>query len=553
MSGPVYLTQPNIIRLPGLLMELRNGEIRIPRFQRPFVWTDDQRLLLLQSIYEGMPIGGILVWRTREHDLNSYSRIGHLPLGTVSTGGNSDEVKQYLLDGHQRLTTLYTALGEGLIPSDDEDSSIQVEPVTTDEDASLTRNWSIYFDLEERDFQLHTKRSEEPPNHWLPLTILFDPYRLHEFQGKLVQAGSKRSWINRAEALASTFKDYSIPMVPIVTEDLELVTESFQRINSAGTDMDQVHMVSALTWSQDFDLNQRMQEIREELGQVGWQDLEEKIILNTCKAALGLDVYRSEVKAIQAELQDDPEVLDRVTLYLLEAAKFLLQHCHVHGPATLPYSFQIILLSEALRHGTDDLNRELPSELREKLQRWFWITTYTEYFASINSTRLRLELEHLQNVVTQGDKDPMPPGLTSHKVQAVRRFDFRAARSRALALRLAEQSSEPETAYKLLAQHGKDAAPMLVPSRKIRKRELAGEPANRIIIDPRDLSEFRRKTQDDSQDVKAQRLRSHIISEKAHQALTDGDWVRFITMRRAEIDDIERVFVEDLGLEYVLE
>ena len=93
-----------------------------------------------------------------------------------------------------------------------------------------------------------------------------------------------------AEALANIFKDYSIPVVPIISEDLEVVTESFQRINSAGQTMDLVNMVNALLWSPDFDVNDRIEEIKSELAEVGWGDFEEKMILNVCKAALDLDL-----------------------------------------------------------------------------------------------------------------------------------------------------------------------------------------------------------------------------------------------------------------------
>lgn len=551
MPGPVYLTQPNIVRLPQLLQEIRKGEIRIPRFQRPFVWTPDQRLLLFDSIYQGMPIGSILVWRTRVHDLQSYSHLGHLPL--ISHPGSddaSDGVKQYLLDGHQRVTTLYSTLGQAL--KDEEGNSATSAGADAGQEDSEADLWIVYFDLEEKEFQLHTRQKAEPPQTWLPLSILFDPFQLYEFQKNLLKSGVGETLVHRAESLASTFKDYNIPMVPIVTDDLDLVTESFQRVNSAGTDMDQVHMVSALTWTADFDLNERMQEIQAELGQEGWQDLEEKIILSTCKAALGLDVYRSEVKAIQESLKEDPEVLDRATLSLLEAAKFLREHCKVYGPATLPYSFQVILLAEAIRLGTQDLEKNLTSDLAEALRQWFWVTTYTEYFAGINSTRLSSEFKHLKKVAIQG-KTPMPPGLPNKKVRATRRFDFRAARSRALALRLAELSNQPDQTFRLLAENGKDAAPMLVPSRKIKDREIAQEPANRIVIAPTEFPGLRKRLLQDPLGCDPQMLERHAIDRDAAEALAREDWKSFVELRRNRLDEIERCFVEGLDLEYVVE
>lgn len=550
MPGPVYLTQPNIIRLPQLLQEIRKGEIRIPRFQRPFVWTPEQRLLLFDSIYRGMPIGSILVWRTGEHDLQSYSHLGHLPLTASRDEDSSDGVKQYLLDGHQRLTTLYSTLGQGLRDEEGDPSASEVTIVGQDDGEA--DSWIVYFDLENRGFELHTRQSSEPPQTWLPLSILFNPFQLYEFQKHLLEADVSETLVHRAEALASTFKDYNIPMVPIVTDDLDLVTESFQRVNSAGTDMDQVHMVSALTWTADFDLNERMQEIQEELGQEGWQDLEEKIILNTCKAALGLDVYRSEVRAIQMALKKDPEVLDRATRSLLEAARFLRESCMVYGPATLPYSFQVILLAEAIRLGTQDLQQDLSPDLMEALRQWFWITTYTEYFASINSTRLSSELDHLRGVASQGE-DPRPPGLPNNRVRATRRFDFRAARSRALSLRLAELSEKPEQSFRLLAEHGRDAAPMLVPSRKVRDREIAQEPANRVVISPTELPLLRQQLLQDPLDCDPQILERHAIPQEAARALAQRGWRAFVEYRRRRLDEIEKEFVEDLGLEYVVE
>lgn len=549
MPGPVYLTQPNIVRLPQLLQEIRKGEIRIPRFQRPFVWTPEQRLLLFDSIYQGMPIGSILVWRTGEHDLQSYSHLGHLPLTTPEGEDSSDGVKQYLLDGHQRLTTLYSTLGQGL--RDEEGDPSASERAAAGQDDTEADSWTVYFDLEDREFRLPTRQSSAPPETWFPLSILFDPFQLYEFQKRLLESGVSKNLVHRAESLTNTFKDYNIPMVPIVTDDLDLVTESFQRVNSAGTDMDQVHMVSALTWTGDFDLNERMQEIQEALGQEGWQDLEEKIILNTCKAALGLDVYRSEVKAIREALKDDPEVLDRATSLLLAAARFLRESCNVFGPATLPYSFQITLLAEAIRLGTRNLQQELTPDLIEALQRWFWITTYTEYFAGINSTRLSLEFEHLRGVAIRGD-DPRPPGLPNNKVRATRRFDFRAARSRALSLRLAELSENPEQSFRLLAEHGKDAAPMLVPSRKVKDREVAQEPANRIVVSPAELLSLRKQLLNDPLGD-PQVLERHAIDSEAAKALARQDWKCFVECRRRRLDEIEREFVQDLDLEYVVE
>lgn len=546
MSRPSYLSQPLIQRLPNLLREVRDGEIRIPRFQRPFIWSGEQQLLLLQSIYQGMPIGSFLIWRTKEQDLRCYDRLGPLRLGWSSRdqGNETGSTRQYLLDGHQRLTTLYVALGGGL--SAGEATSDLDRDSETDAD---NENWPIFFDLEERVFTYGRKRAR-PPARWLPLSILFDPTRLYEFQKKLIEGGVDRNLINRAESLASSFKDYSIPVVPIVTEDLELATESFQRVNSGGTRMNEVHMVSALTWTKTFDLNERIEEMKVELGEVGWQATEAKNILNICKAFLNLDLYDAEVQAIKGALRENPDILQRVTCALKEVAAFLRERCKVYGPVSLPYSWQVVLLADGLRIATSNFERKLGSDQAVALERWFWLTTYGEYFSGISAGRLAKTHVHLRSVVEQGI-DPLPPGLV-REIRWLRRFDLKTARSRAIALRLADLQAVgvppvPDP-YQLLEEHGRTAVAVILTRREFSDPSVEG-PENRILVHPRDVTNIRYRLRECS-GTDSRLYEAHGIDTMAAEALVTGRFCEFLARRRATLLALERTFVEKLGLSY---
>ena len=68
--------ETNTIR--KLLQRIAEGEIRIPAFQREFVWDPDRVQFLMDSIYKQYPIGTVLFWRTREkldfdRDLGPYT------------------------------------------------------------------------------------------------------------------------------------------------------------------------------------------------------------------------------------------------------------------------------------------------------------------------------------------------------------------------------------------------------------------------------------------------------------------------------------------------
>ncbi len=547
MRTPTYLSQPIIQRLPVLLRGLRDGEILMPRFfRRPFVWTEEQRLQLLESIYQEFPIGSIMVWRTRRHSLQVFQRLGLLPLdlNQRSTEKGSEQVRQYLLDGNQRLTTLYAAFGEGLLSADGDGSQGNKGLVAADDGELLP----LYFDLEAGRFE-SLRKHEEAPKTWLPTAILFDPYKLYEFQKALPDLENGRMMSNRAETLASKFKDFSIPVIPFATEDLDRLTSNLGRAFGGGAPWSEVHMVSALTWRPDFDFNERIEEIREGLGD-RWQGLDTKLILDTIKATLELDIHFPDVEAIRRALTEKPQVLDDVDGLLFGAVAFLQSECQVYGPSTLPYGIQLVLLTESLR--LSDLT--LTSELGTALRRWFWLTTYGEYFASRSGARLRATLEHLRRIVTEGI-DPKPPDLPE-KVGPVGRFDFRTARSRALAIRMAELGprnldSPVHDPLALLAEHGHHATPKLFPSRMVGDRSAADGPQNRLLVHPKDASKLRRELREHPERCTPALLASHGITEAAHEALVQGDLLRFLDLRRRRLSEIEKRFVEQLGLQYL--
>lgn len=53
------------MQISRLIERVLRGEIRVPGFQRDFVWEPDRAALLMDSIYKEYPFGSILLWRTR--------------------------------------------------------------------------------------------------------------------------------------------------------------------------------------------------------------------------------------------------------------------------------------------------------------------------------------------------------------------------------------------------------------------------------------------------------------------------------------------------------
>jgi uncharacterized protein with ParB-like and HNH nuclease domain len=93
MSTQRYSVTPHPIET--LLTWVKSGEIAIPEIQRPFVWEATRVRNLLDSLYQGYPVGYLIAWRNPSVKLKD---------GSVSAG------KRILIDGQQRVTALMASL-----------------------------------------------------------------------------------------------------------------------------------------------------------------------------------------------------------------------------------------------------------------------------------------------------------------------------------------------------------------------------------------------------------------------------------------------------------
>ena len=131
-----------------LIFSIKNKDIVVPEFQREYVWPYANAKELLKSLINGFPVGGILIWRTPK---------------PPALKGMSDEeiagvqkVYQVLLDGQQRMTTMYL-LATGEIPPYYKEEELSADPR------------HLCFNLETRDFQFYKRRMDEDQS-WQKVT-----------------------------------------------------------------------------------------------------------------------------------------------------------------------------------------------------------------------------------------------------------------------------------------------------------------------------------------------------------------------------------------------
>jgi hypothetical protein len=195
-----------------VLAWVNSGEIAIPEIQRPFVWDSSKVRDLMDSLYQGFPIGYIIAWRNPNVRLKD---------GSLSAG------KKVLIDGQQRITALTAAiLGQYVI--DKHYRRIKIR---------------IAFDPINERFEVQNPAILKDKT-WLP--DIADALSGRVGLIKLVREYSavnpdvKEELIEQSFSRLTSIVKKPIGMIELVPElDIETVTEIFIRINSKGVVLSQ--------------------------------------------------------------------------------------------------------------------------------------------------------------------------------------------------------------------------------------------------------------------------------------------------------------------------
>jgi hypothetical protein len=337
-------------------------------------------------------------------------------------------------------------------------------------------------------------------------------------------------WETRADQLSYRFQQCRIPIVVMVTDDLDLAARTFQRVNSLGTPMGEAHLVAALTWTSDFDLRERISALRAALP-AGWRKLDEGIFLQVCKGLVDLDMTKSAQSELVKTLKESPLLLDTAGRRISQVTTWLTVNAGVMDSGLLPYAFQLVLMAVEL----EKFNRSLfPGDA---FLSWFWRTSWSEVFASATHRQVKAEQNELRNLLagqqsSAWSRSPLPE-----------RFDFRSARARLLLIRLAIRESSPTAAgsfrpgAELLSAHGRESLVrlFLAPRRASASLKwLVQGAGNRFFIDPATDENLRERLRI-GPDLPRDALDAHFVTPVALDVLRSGDLESFLRIRTATI------------------
>jgi hypothetical protein len=210
MSTQRYSVTPHPIET--LLTWVKSGEIAIPEIQRPFVWEATKVRNLLDSLYQGYPVGYLIAWRNPSVKLKD---------GTSAAG------KRILIDGQQRVTALMAALlGREVLTKNYETSRIRIAFHPQDE----------RFEVANPAIRKDGAWIEDVAEVFAPATSVFQLVGCYCAKNPGVTQDAVFASLEKLRKIINNH----VGIIELADDlDIETVTEIFIRVNSAGTELSQ--------------------------------------------------------------------------------------------------------------------------------------------------------------------------------------------------------------------------------------------------------------------------------------------------------------------------
>lgn len=326
-SGSGSFSIPDIIKLAS------EGSIRVPTFQRQFVWGAKDVRDLFDSLYRGFPVGTLLLWR-------QDAAAGEVALGPIKLKVSARSNAYWVVDGQQRITSLFAALSPDHGGSDE--------------------RFDVYFDLGARKF-INPRRGVVPPRS-IPVR-------------EALETRSLLNWLRRnsddlqaedfdlADRLGGALRDYRIPAYIVSGDNQTLLREVFDRVNSAGKPISRAQVFHALFAGNEEPGSPAS--VVEELRSLRFGDIDESRVVQSLLAVRGGDVQR-DIRSEFAGGEDPVDWFDRTEQALVRSIGFLRSE-GVQHQLLVPNSLPIPVLAVFFHVHPDPE----PWTLR-LLARWLW-------------------------------------------------------------------------------------------------------------------------------------------------------------------------------------
>lgn len=464
MAGSTFNTNP--IDLYKLLEACHDGTIQLPDFQRSWVWDEDRIKSLIASVSRAFPIGALMSLETGG-SVNFKPR----PVEGAPTDANRVPPQSLLLDGQQRMTSLYQVTIRGTVVETvtpkkkkvkrwfyidirkalESDSDREESIVGIPEDKVIKRNFG-------RDVELDLSTSENEYQHLMfPVSEVFDWDKWQDGFDSYWRGDQHDSVREEFRAfkrqILENFKYYRVPVITLDrSTSKEAVCVVFEKVNTGGKPLDAFELVTAMYAASGHELRKdwygdgvspgRQARFVETLRPAGTNagiisavsntDFLQAISLFHTRdlrlAAEKAGKLGKELPAVSCNrhtllslpLEAYKKYESKVEEGFVRAAKFLYT-LHIYRVFDLPYQSQIVPLAAILAEIGDKWEHEAN---RAKLVRWYWNGVFGELYGSAVESRIARDFMEFP-VWLSGGEEPSTVSETMFRADRLKTMRMR--------------------------------------------------------------------------------------------------------------------------------
>ena len=414
-----------------ILKDVNSGKIQLPDFQRGWVWDDDRIKGIIASVAKSFPIGAVMLLETGNENIRFKTK----PVeGVVGLNGTKPEM--LILDGQQRITSLYQAIITNRVVNTrnskgyeikrwyyidmakalDTNSDLEEAIFSINENKIITENIGrdIILDLstEENEFK----------NLKYPVSMVdnYDEWRTKFIEYWDYDRDKIKFWNEFEKKIIKGFNGYNLPVIVMKKENTkEAVCQVFEKVNTGGVSLTVFELLTASFASDEFDLKANWEDIKNKfkpykiLNNTSNTDIIQAITLystfNKRLAAItsGLTENIPSVSAKRKEmlnltLSEYLKYRDEIVEGFIKSSKILVEN-HIFNSRDLPYSTQLVPMAAILAKLGDKIDNV---GNKNKLMRWFWCGVFGELYGSANETRYALDMIQVTDWIENNAEEP---------------------------------------------------------------------------------------------------------------------------------------------------
>lgn len=539
------LPEPQTRTFPSLISEIEKGQIKIPQFQRDFVWSIQKSASIIDSILKGYPIGTFIFWRTKER-LRSIRNIGGQKLPELDDAESID----FILDGQQRLTSLYACLKGVSIDRDNDGKRI--------DDFS-----KIYIDLAAGESDQIVKID----------VINLEKSQVISIQDLLagdftVLAAYPSKYHEKLRLYKSRIESYQYSIIQIKEAPIDIATEIFTRINVGGKPLTLFEIMVAKTfdYEQKFDLSEKYEELIERLRPINYETISDATVLQVIALILDSECKRQSILRLDKQqfINIWPKAMDAIE----RAVEYFKNSYRIPVSKLLPYNALIVPFSYFFFHHKD----KPTGDKKKLLEDLFWRCALSGRYSSSVESKLAQDVKRIEKIIN-GEQPLYEWGVDISPEFIIKNGWFSAGRSYVKAILCLYAYHEPKSfndnsivniSNYWLKQANSKNYHHFFPRAYLKKQGIDESNINHILnitivddfLNKREISadspsKYMKKFARTNKEIK-NTMSTHLISDLEDFGIWENDYKKFMTKRSQLVSQelskrIIRLAIDDKG------